>query len=505
MAALRVSEVIQRARTLAARNRPNEALSQLTATLEEFPGDPNLRFEIGNQRAAAGALDEAVTVFRELLLEAPLSIAVLVNLAGTLMLQGKIENAIHHARGAVVIAPDNPTVVQTMADVEAVHSYTASVSQYRRLIAIAPSSATAHLNLAEALSRSSHWKEATDHFERAIELDPVTPLIRFDFAMHLLNQGRHREGWKHYEARLEPGMPDQPDRLLDLPQWQGESLSGKTLLVCTEQGLGDEIRFAAYLKQLSEIADTIIMETDPRMLSLYRRSFPKIRFNSFRRFPVRGRMRFTYDWLRDYPRPDYQVAIMSLPYLLGDRHERSVAPNGFLLPLEKRVEDLRGELEGLLSKRGPLVGLVWGSGMTNTRRARSYATIAHWKHVLSHPNATFFAMQYGDFQEDLIALRRLTERPIHILESLDLRDDLESVTAFASVMDCVVAMATATSVLSAAAGAVVIEIAAVNNFIPEIDGRDALIGTIRRPRAPKEGDWVYVFTEARRILDQIIE
>tara|TARA_B100001123_G_C14997335_1_gene902119 strand:+ start:341 stop:685 length:345 start_codon:yes stop_codon:yes gene_type:complete len=113
-------------------------------------------------------------------------------------------------------------------------------------------------------------------------------------------------------------------------------------------------------------------------------------------------------------------------------------------------------------------------------------------------------MQYGDFQEDLLAMRELTERPIHNLEHLDLRGDLEAVTAFASVLDCVVAMATATSVLSAAAGTTVIEIAAVNNFIPAIDGRDALIGTIRRPRAPIEGDWDYVFNGARSILDQII-
>ena len=489
---------------LAAHNRWNEAHSQLTAILEEFPEDPDLRFEIGNHRAAVGALDEAVSIFCKLLLEAPFSIDVLVNLAGALMIQGKIEIAIRHARDAVLIAPDDPTVIQKMADVEAFRSHIASVPHYRKLIAITPNSAKAHLNLAEALSKSSNWKEAAYYFERAIELDPVTPLIRFDFAMHLLNQGRYREGWKHYEARLEPGMPDQPVRLLDLPRWQGETLSGKTLLVCTEQGLGDEIRFAAYLNQLSNMADTVIMETDPRMLSLYRRSFPKIRFNAFRRFPVRGHMRFTYDWLRDHPRPDYQVAIMSLPYILGDRHEYSIAPDGFLLPLKKRVEDLRVEIEKLAAKPGPRVGLVWGSGMTSTRRAPSYAKIDHWKQILSHPNATFFAMQYGDFQEDLLAMRELTERPIHNLEHLDLRGDLEAVTAFASVLDCVVAMATATSVLSAAAGTTVIEIAAVNNFIPAIDGRDALIGTIRRPRAPIEGDWDYVFNGARSILDQII-
>lgn len=87
-----------------------------------------------------------------------------------------------------------------------------------------------------------------------------------------------------------------------LPQ---RTVCWKTLLVCSEQGLGDAVRLAPYLHRLSELADTVIMEFDPRMLPIYQRSIPVIKLYPFRRTRVRDRMRFTYDWLRKFPTPNF--------------------------------------------------------------------------------------------------------------------------------------------------------------------------------------------------------
>lgn len=500
----RINAAIERAQQLTKLGRKVEALHQLTTALSKFRDNPRLLIEIGDQHSSLGAYDDAERFYQLALRRGAPTVSILVSLAGVVLQLGRSDEAVILARKAAILVPDNPAAVQSVANMEAFRSKTASIPYYRWLIVMAPGSAATHLNLAEAISVSASDDDATPYYREAMELDPETALIRFNFSMHLLSRGHYEEGWAHYEARLSPSMPDVPERIIDIPAWRGEPLVGKTLLICSEQGLGDEVRFAAYLPGLAKLAKCLIMETDPRMVPIYERSLPRIYFHAFQRLRFRGRMRFTYPWLRKYPRPDFHTPIMSLPHLLKDDHFEPVAPNGYLIPAQARETEMRSLVNRIRTSDGPLVGIVWASGLVNMDRASSYPSLENWKQILDHPNATFIALQYGDFGDDLDQLRGMTSRSIHRLNELDLRMDLEALIAIASMCDCVVASSTASSVLAAAVGTPVIELAAVGNFVPDIDGQDALIGTIFRPRAPIEGDWHYVFSEARRHLNTLI-
>jgi Flp pilus assembly protein TadD len=500
----RINAVIERARQLAKLGRKVEALHRLTSELSKFRDNPRLLSEIGDQHSSLGAHDAAERFYQLALRRGTLTVSTLVSLAGVVLQLGRSNEAVILARKAAVLVPDNPAALESVANMEAFRSKTASIGYYRWLIVMAPGSAATYLNLAEAISVSASDDDAEPYYRKAMELDPETPLIRFNFSIHLLSRGYYEEGWAHYEARLSPSMPDVPERIIDIPPWRGEPLAGKTLLICSEQGLGDEVRFAAYLPRLAKLAECLIMETDPRMVPIYERSLPRIHFHAFQRLRFRGRMRFTYPWLRKYPSPDFFSPVMSLPYLLKDDHFEAVAPNGYLVPAKTRETEMRSLVSRLRTSDGPLVGIVWASGLVNIDRASSYPALANWKQILDHPNATFFALQYGDVGDDLDQLRGMTSRPIHWLNELDLRMDLEALIAIASMCDCVVACSTASSVLAAAVGTPVIELAAVDNFFPDIGGQDALIGTIFRPRAPIEGDWHYVFSQARKHLDTLL-
>src|SRR3546814_18046836 len=66
----------------------------------------------------------------------------------------------------------------------------------------------------------------------------------------------------------------QVTRSLSLPRWQGEDLTGKTLLVIAEQGVGDQIRLARDLATLRGLCGHLIVECAPRLVPLFTRSLP---------------------------------------------------------------------------------------------------------------------------------------------------------------------------------------------------------------------------------------
>ena len=74
-------------------------------------------------------------------------------------------------------------------------------------------------------------------------------------ATTLLRLGRFAEGWQEYEWRWKSAAkqfhrPPRPQ-----PPWGGEPLNGRTLLVESEQGLGDILQFVAMSNYCTSVAN----------------------------------------------------------------------------------------------------------------------------------------------------------------------------------------------------------------------------------------------------------
>ncbi|MDE0807850.1 MAG: hypothetical protein OSB69_00745 [Alphaproteobacteria bacterium] len=206
-----------------------------------------------------------------------------------------------------------------------------------------PAKALPHANLAEGLAELQREVEALNHIEKAIELNPSSAQLRLNSAFTLLALGRYRDGWTAYEARLAPEIPDSPQRALDMPRWDGESLDKKHILVCSGQGTGDQLFFGAYLPGLVNRAAGATVETDPRLVQLFQRSLPTARVRPFSRRVAGLKPILTYGWVpRGEDAPDCYIDIACLPLLSGDTHENPVAPGRFLVPDPGVVKAWRG-------------------------------------------------------------------------------------------------------------------------------------------------------------------
>ncbi len=118
---------------------------------------------------------------------------------------------------------------------------------YRAALEFNPKRANTLADLAYLLHHQGRHPEAETLYRRALEVAPDHARNQENFAHMLLRLGRWREAWPHFEYRL-----TSEDRHLFTrwPQWRGESLNGKTIIVSSEWGLGDTIQFARYVTLL---------------------------------------------------------------------------------------------------------------------------------------------------------------------------------------------------------------------------------------------------------------
>ncbi|WP_233889182.1 tetratricopeptide repeat protein [Paraburkholderia flagellata] len=125
----------------------------------------------------------------------------------------------------------------------------------RRALALDDSHAEVHNNLGNALWQLGRVEASIEPYQRALALRPDYAAARVNLALPLLRLGAYEAAWPLYEARHEPSMGEggvaRPP--VPYPQWHGEPLAGKSILVWSEQGLGDCLQFCRYVPMLKAL------------------------------------------------------------------------------------------------------------------------------------------------------------------------------------------------------------------------------------------------------------
>jgi hypothetical protein len=112
-------------------------------------------------------------------------------------------------------------------------------------------------------------RSAIPHLQRALEVAPDWDVARYHLAQAFLSLGNYELGWPLHEARLTIPPLAEPTRPLPFPEWRGQNLQGRRIIVFGEQGLGDQIMFARYLPALRERGAEVTFGCAPEIAPLF--------------------------------------------------------------------------------------------------------------------------------------------------------------------------------------------------------------------------------------------
>ncbi len=414
------------------RGDAQSALDVLRAFLARHPQHFEVRRALALAMVRERMYKPAFGLLTDLAEEHPNDEAVLVALATVHAERGAID-----AAGALIerVFELNPT----LNNKGRLASSFAARCEYRKVLCLAdemlaedPRCEEALLDLqVDALTNLGMHDKALPLLDRAIEANPKDAHRRFLRAsIHLLNE-RFGPGWDDYSFRQFSSAAHL--RTLALPQWKGETIEGKRVVVLCEQGLGDQVMFASCLPDLLALKPArVVVEAVNRVAPTLARSFPGCEV-------VASKQDAAMEWLRDRGDFDYYVAIGDLPRVF--RRDAACFPRhaGYLTAAPERVAHWRRVLES--TSHGPYVGISWRGGTEVTRKVLRTMNAAELARAVAGADVHPVCLQYGDVSDDLQAVEQAGISISYWPEAIK---DLDEFAALISALDMVVTVCNTT-------------------------------------------------------------
>lgn len=283
-------------------------------------------------------------------------------------------------------------------------------------------------NIAALHSENGEPETALTYYEKALEIWPENKIAKYNTCFSLMNKGDWAEGFKRYHYGFEIGQRT-TRTYPDVREWKGEDLTGKTVIVWGDQGLGDEIMAASCLPDLVKEAKKVIFDCHPRLQKLFERSF------DIECYGTRKTQRV--EWAYDQ-KVDFSIPITAL--FMRYRSEGQFPGTPF-------IKAAQAPHQGRLK-----VGLAWAGGTNNTRQGNRSMTLETLSPLLDLP-CDFFSLHYRPEAADDCA-RYEEKTGIHIKHypgKVQCTDYAETAD-FVSSMDLVISVCTSVIHLAGSMG-----------------------------------------------------
>jgi len=352
--------------------------------------------------------------------------------------------------------------------------YEAAIVSYALAIAAKPGFAAAHSHRGNALLQLNRVGEAIASYDRAIAISSGYAEVYFNRSVAWLLAGDFARGWPDYEWRWlnENGPNIKERRHFPQPLWLGQApIAGKTILLHSEQGLGDTLQFCRYAKAVAALGARVILEVPEPLIELLGT------LDGVTQLVPKG-----------MPLPDFDChcPLLSLPLAFKTRLDTIPCAGPYLRADAAKVAFWQRTLG---DQTRPRIGLVWRGNPNHANdRNRGIRLAGLTPHL---PDG----LQYVSLQKNLQeADRRTLAANPQILDLTGELRDFSDTAALCECLDLVISVDTSVAHLSAALGR---KTWVLLPFSPDwrwlLDRDDSpWYDSVSLYRSTRTGDWTHV-------------
>lgn len=368
--------------TLLALQRRGTAIPHLYQASRLRPDHADTHNRLAQALAEANRLAEAADCYRQLTVLQPQRAEAHHNRAVLLARLGRHDESVAAYRQAAQLRP-NHAEAQNNLGIALVETgaFEDSAAAFRTAIALNPDYSEAHNNLGITLVKLNDIAGAQAGFAEALRLRPDYPKARTNRAMAWLQMGDYERGWSEYEWRWQ--TEDFTPRSFHQPRWDGSPLTGRTILLHAEQGLGDTIQFIRYAPLVQQRGGVVLVEAPARLLPLLTRC-PGIDRLTARGAPL--------------PEFDVEAPLLSLPALLHTTLDTVPAPIPYLSTEPERLARWREQLRDV---SGLKIGIVWQGSRTYRGDRQRSIPLCHFEPLAKLPGVRLVSLQKGPGAEQI--------------------------------------------------------------------------------------------------------
>ncbi|MBV8924282.1 MAG: tetratricopeptide repeat protein [Bradyrhizobium sp.] len=344
----------------------------------------------------------------------------------------RFEDALANARKAYDLAPDNPEITKNVGLLlQRLDRQEEALPWFDKALALRADFPSALNDRATTLFALRRIEEAFADLDRAVAFDPACPDHRWNRSLFQLLVGNFAEGWQGREWGRKSTLVSFTDRKFTQPHWFGdEPIAGKTILLHSDEGLGDSIQYSRYAAMVAKLGARVILEVDSPLQPL-----------------LQGLEGVSLCLRKNEALPEFDLhcPLGGLPLAFKTRLETIPAAPSYLPPLpEARLcawQDRLGAHDRLR------VGLVW-SGNPAHFNDRNRSTTLEKMSAIFDCRASFYSLQKDPRAEDRVTLSERSD----VIDLTEHLTDFVETAALICHLDLVVTVDTSVAHLAAAQG-----------------------------------------------------